>query len=159
MIDWILVGFALAVNSGGGKESLGKSQAPEAMQAFEAEPQVPTGKFTTAMEVKPILSATKPNWVAVREYDGQDLVYVTHLLTWRCGMHQVRYAINDGPVQVWPLPPCLEDTAQPNAIRAEDGLPYQVFGLGSVQSISVEILFDDLSEDSASFERSDVLMP
>ena len=105
------------------------------------------------------MQATKGNWVAVREYDGQDLVYVTHLLSWRCGMHQLRFSINDAPMQVWPLPPCLIDTAQPNAIRTEDGLPYQAFALGNVQSIAIEVLYDDLSSGTARFDRAQVLMP
>ena len=166
MIDWILAGIALALGGGSETDVAGAGMTDPAGESaggaptgFVAEPQVPTGQFTTAVEVKPILQATKANWVAVREYEGRDLLYVTHLLSWRCGMHQVRYAINDGPMQVWPLPPCLMGTAQPNAIRAEDGLPYQVFGLGSVGSVTVEILFDDLTTDSARFDRAQVLMP
>lgn len=127
--------------------------------AFSAEPQEPTGKFTTATEVKPILSATRGNWVAVREYGGQDLLYVTHLLSWRCGMHQMRYAVNGGPMQVYDLPPCHEGTAQPNALTPEDGLPYLTYAPGEVEFITIELLYDDLSTEKASFMRADVLMP
>ena len=98
-----------------------------------AEPQVPTGRFTTATEVKPILTATKTAWVAVREYDGQDLVYVTQIFSWRCGLMSMTMSINGGAPFIWDLPPCHENTASPNAITAEDGLPYRSFPLGSVR--------------------------
>ena len=130
-----------------------------AEETFTAEPQIPSGKFTTAVEVKPILDATKGSWVAVREYDGQDFLYVTHLWAWRCGLLQVRYAVNGGDMQVWPLPPCHENTNAPNAIIETDGLPYDTYALGSIQSIQVELLLDDLSEVSSAYVRTDVLMP
>ena len=132
---------------------------PGAEEGFVAEPQTATGKFTTATEVKPILAATKGNWVAVREYNGQDLLYVTHVWSWRCGLHQMRYAINGGGMQIWPLPPCHDKTNAPNAIIDSDGLPFATFKLGSIKSIDVELLFDDLSTDSSAYARTDVLMP
>lgn len=130
-----------------------------AEESFVAEPQIPTGKFTTATEIKPILAATKGSWVALRDYEGQDYLYVTHIWAWRCGLHQMRYSINGGPMQVWPLPPCHENTNAPNAIIEGDGLPYTTFPAGSVKSISVELLLDDMSEDSSDYVRTDVLMP
>lgn len=125
---------------------------------YVAEPQTPTGKFTTATEIKPIMSATKGNWVAVREYDGKDLVYFTQILSWRCGLVGVRYSINGGPMQDWPLAECQLDTAQPNAIP-QDAKIYETHPLKSVNSLDVEIIFDDLTRDNAHFERKQVLMP
>ena len=159
MIDLILVGIALALGGGGDGDAAPELQLTEAVPDFVAEPQEPTGKFTTAGEIKQIIGMTKGNWVAVREYNGQDLLYVTHLLSWRCGMHQIRYSLNDGQMQVWPMPQCYEGTNAPNAIKTEDGLPYVAQPLGSIQSVRVELLFDDLTEDAADFVRSDVLMP
>lgn len=135
------------------------SPASPATPALVAEPQVPTGKFTTAVEVKPILTATKGSWVAVREFDGKDLVYVTQVLSWRCGLLSMSFAVNGGTPEVWDMPPCHIDTASPNAITPEDGLIYRTYPLGSVQSVTIGLTYDDLTTDSATFERAQVLMP
>ncbi|APE45452.1 hypothetical protein BOO69_12050 [Sulfitobacter alexandrii] len=124
-----------------------------------AENQTPGGRFTTAAEVKPILNATRGNWVALREYDGKDLLYVTHLWSWRCGLSALAISVNDEPMQNWPLPPCHLQTATPNAITETDGLPYLSLRGGGVARITVQIVYDDLSMDAQTFERSAVLMP
>ncbi|MGC1506344.1 MAG: hypothetical protein WA782_19670 [Sulfitobacter sp.] len=124
-----------------------------------ADPQTPSGKFTTAAEVKPILNATKGNWVAVREFDGQDLLYVTHLWAWRCGLKAMAISVNGETMQNWPLPPCHDQFATPNAVLPEDGAPYLTLRLGSVQSITIQVVYDDLSMDVARFARGDVLIP
>jgi len=159
----MFLALALAVSGAGGGDGAGGDGAGNGgavvTGGLTAEPQTPTGQFTTATEVRPILDATRANWVAVREYDGRDLVYVTHLFSWRCGLYGLSISVNDGPAQDWPLPPCRTGTAQPNAITAEDGLPYWEFPPGHVQSLRVDILYDDLEADSARFERAQVLMP
>ena len=124
-----------------------------------AEPQTPTGKFTTAQEVKPVLGATKGTWVAVREYEGQDLLYVTHLWAWRCGLAAVAVSVNEGPLTDWPLPACHMEYATPNAVLEKDGLPYMSQPLGSVARIKVQIVYDDLTMDIAEFDRGAVLIP
>jgi len=129
--------------------------------AREPEPQVATGQYTTALEVKPILGMTQGNWVALRLYDGQDLMYFTHLASWRCGLWEVRYGINGAPpVEVFPLEPCHTETAQPNAmVDLENYLPYLSFAGESVETVIVEITYDDGSKESARFARNQVLMP
>lgn len=115
-------------------------------------------QFTTAAEVRPILQATKGSWVALREYDGQDLLYFTQLLSWRCGLSEVRYGLNDAPPeQVFPLEPCYEGTAQPNAVKSD--AIYLRAPLGSVQGIRLRIIYDDGSADEAVYARAQVLMP
>lgn len=114
--------------------------------------------FTTAAEIKPILTATKANWVALREYEGRDLLYFTQLESWRCGLSEVRYAVNGAAPAVWPLDPCLDGTAQPNALSAER-VPYTGFDLASVAEVTVTVVYDDGSEDTATFPRAAILMP
>ena len=96
--------------------------------------------------------------MAVREYDGNDLIYVTQILSWRCGLVGLRVSLNDGPMQDWPLAECQLDTNAPNAIP-EDAKVYETHPLGSIKSVKVEIIYDDLTRDSAAFERKQVLMP
>ncbi len=153
MLD-ILV--ALIAMGAGGDDGMAQAAAPSALVAEE---QVATGKFLTALEVKPILTATKGNWVAVRDYDGQDLVYVTHLWACRCGLVQIEMAVNGGAMEVWPMPDCHVDSPTPGAITDSDGLPYRSYPAGSVQQLDVRITYDDLSVDTISVERGAVLMP
>jgi len=124
-----------------------------------AEPQVPSGKFTTATEVKPILAATKPNWIAVRLYEGVDYLYVTQIWSWRCGLVQMRVGVNGGPLEVWPLPPCHEEFSTPNAVLEDDGNPLRMYPPNSIATVDVEVTFDDLSTDHAQFTRNSVLIP
>lgn len=129
--------------------------------AREPETQISTGRFTTALEIKPIMTATKPQWLAVREYDGQDLLYFTQVLSWRCGLWEVRYGLNGAPPDiVLPLEPCYEDTAQPNAMVDSETYPIWITApLGSIESVDIEILYDDGTTDAAVFARNSILMP
>ncbi|WP_375173112.1 hypothetical protein [Pseudooceanicola sp.] len=144
-------------NSPNAPNAPGSPMSP-ATPAIVAEPQVPSGRFTTAVEVKPILTATKGSWVAVREYDGKDLVYVTQILSWRCGLAGMSLSINGGTPEIWDMPPCLDNTATPNAITP-DAVIYRSYPLGSVQSVTVGVTYDDLTTDSATFQRAQVLLP
>ena len=116
-------------------------------------------QFTTAQEVRPLLTATRGNWVAVRVYDGQDLIYFTHLESWRCGLSEVRFSVNGGAEQSWPLEKCYEDEPAPNAIKGGNGLPYAVQPLNSIQTVRVRVIYDDGSTDSVSLERGAILIP
>lgn len=125
------------------------------------EDQTPTGQFTTATEVRPILDATSGSWVAVRNYEGQDLVYFTQLLAWRCGIWDISYGINGSPTDnVFPMEPCHENTNSPNALTdVANFLPYITLAENSVQSLSVRITLDDGSVLTQSYDRPAIQMP
>lgn len=171
MLDWLLFGIAAAAGGVGGQaDSAAPAPMPPASEtaqpvapqppATPAQPAAPpTGKFTTAAEVRPIMNATRGQWVAVREYDGQDIIYFTQLLSWRCGLSAIRYSVNGGPMQVYPLPPCHEDMAQPNVLLDNEAMPIMGLPPKSVQTVEVEVFYDDTSIDSASYQRNQVLIP
>lgn len=127
----------------------------------EPEPQILTGKYTTAMEVRPILGMTKSNWIGVREFNGQDYIYFTHLMAWRCGLWDIRYGINGAPANnVVAMEPCNEEFAQPNVVvDLQNFQPYVIYPLGAVESVYVEIVFDDGTSDFAQFDRAQVRIP
>ncbi|SNS52418.1 hypothetical protein [Tropicimonas sediminicola] len=116
--------------------------------------------FTTAAEVRPILNMQRASWIAVREYDGQDLVYFTSVLAWRCGLESVHYGFNDAPAETpLEMEPCHTDTATPNAITGDAHPIYVTAPLGSVETIRLRLTYDDGMTDEASYARKDVLMP
>jgi hypothetical protein len=163
MIDLLFAAIAAAMNAGTAEApeeaapDAAAAPPPAAAAALTAEPQVPDGRFTTAAEVRPILTATKANWIAVRDFGGQDLIYVTHLWAWRCGLLQLEVAVNGGAAAIWPLPACHTDLPQPNSILEDDGLPYRGYAAGSVERVDVRIIYDDLSEDQQAFGRAGLL--
>jgi hypothetical protein len=106
--------------------------------------------FSDYKQAKPVLEIIKSDWIAIREYEGQDLLYVTTLLAYRCAISQIRFSYNNGPLSVWDSEPCYWDEASPNAQKLETHLPYAVAPLGSLQTITVDLLFEDGSNMSQS---------
>ncbi len=168
MLNMILMVIAMAAGAGTDEMAAvsGESAtpapvflAPADTPALVAEPQTPTGRFTTATEVKPILNATRGNWISVREFDGKDLLYVSHLWSWRCGLLEIKVGINGDEPKVWPMPKCRLNLPAPTTLWGGDGLPYREFVLGSIELIEVLLTYDDLSTDSAKFNRQGVLIP
>ncbi len=81
-------------------------------------------------------------WISFREYDGQ-LVYFTHLLSYRCGIKEVRYSLGDGPPdKIWPLPPC--DPSNPHAVPQNAKIYTKI--PRSVASMNVQLLYANGSE-------------
>lgn len=130
------------------------------LTGLSADDQTPTGKFTTAAEVGPILEMTKGSWSAVREYDGQDLVYWSHIFSWRCGLIAAKYSINGGPLQDLKMPDCHMKYKQPNSILNDEALmTFQRFELGSVNSVRIDLLLDNLTVQSTTLLRENILIP
>lgn len=91
-------------------------------------------------QIKQILDLTKANWVSFRDWQGQELIYFTHLESWKCGIDYVFYGLNDDPIeQEWQLEACHPDNQ--NVVLKDK--PYLELPLGSAQSISVQLIFKD----------------
>ncbi len=129
-----------------------------ALGALAAPPAL-AGRFTTAREVRPILSATRDNWVALRSARGKDILYFTQLEAWRCGLDSIRYSVNGGPMKPYRAEACHEGSGEPNALTDPGHRPWIEFPAGSVKSVAVEITYDDGQKDSARYSRRDILMP
>ena len=114
-------------------------------------------QMTTTAQVKPILEMTKGNWVAVREYGGQDLLYFTHLEVFRCGLAQIAFAVNGQSPWLWQTPPCPGDETF-SEISA-DRLPYAAFPLGSIETVWIELTYEDGTVQSEAFARGAIMTP
>ncbi|MEO0976399.1 MAG: hypothetical protein AAFY05_09770 [Pseudomonadota bacterium] len=94
-------------------------------------------------QIKQILDMTKTSWVSFRDWQGQQLIYFTHLEAWKCGIDYVFYGLNGGPLdQMWELDTCNPDN--PNAVLKDK--PYIELPAGSTQSISVQLIYPDGSK-------------
>ena len=98
-------------------------------------------QFTTAEEVKPMLDFTRADWVSLREFNGDDQLLFTHILAWRCGIDRISYAINGGKRQRLKVEPCYEGETRPNDFKDKDILPYVTFPVGSVDRVTVWLIY------------------
>lgn len=93
-------------------------------------------------QVKSILEATKDNWVAYRIYNGRQYYYVTHLLSWRCGIKQLRYSENSDVLdKTWPLPEC--NKLIPNNIPNDAKIHSERAKTGSIKTLAIQLEYDD----------------
>lgn len=158
----ILAALALAITCQAPPISAQESASADSfdLTGLEPEAQTPSGKFTTAAEVAPILKMTTANWVAVREYNGKDLVYFSHIFSWRCGLLGAKVSINEEPLRDLEMPDCHMKYQQPNSILNDEALmTFQSYDLGSVNSVRVDLLLDDLTVQSATLLRENILIP
>ena len=118
-------------------------------------PVTAQAQFSTAAEVKPILQMIIPQWVSLREYNGQDLLYFTLLEVYRCGLEQIRYRINGEKPRIWQAEPCEDDVTFKEL--GEDRLPYAQFPLQSVNEVIIELIYDDGTTQVETFSRDAIL--
>jgi len=87
-----------------------------------------------------ILDLTKASWAYFRDYNGRQLVYFTHLESYRCGISRVRYSLDSAALdKVWKLQPC--DPKAPHSITTNK--PYISLPLGTAKSITLQLTFKD----------------
>ena len=161
----LMIAQGAAAQSSFGSTDVTADGAAQGADSFDLtgltpEDQTPTGKFTTAAEIGVILQSTKDSWAAVREYDGQDLVYFSHILAWRCGLIAAKFSINDGPLEDLEMPDCHMKFKQPNALIDNEALmTFRRYDLGSVESVRVDVLLDNLTTQSVTLQRGNILIP
>jgi len=82
-------------------------------------------------------------------------------VAWRCGLWDIRYGVNGAPAETGiAMEPCNDEFAQPNVmLDVENFPPYVTYPLNSVESITVEVVFDDGTVESMQFDRNDVRIP
>ena len=92
-------------------------------------------------QVKNILNLTRDSWISFREFNGQQLIYFTQVITWKCGIREIRYSINgDDLSERFPVPKC--DPLLPNNVGQNDKI-YLRAKLDAVKSVAVQLAFDD----------------
>jgi len=91
-------------------------------------------------QLKKILHLTQNSWVSFRDFNGQQLIYFTHLEAYTCGIKEVRYSLNSNTLdKVWTLQPCVSDGIS----KITKDLIMLHLPLGTAQSIDVQLTFTD----------------
>ena len=99
------------------------------------------------------------SWIAVRKWQGQDLRYFTQILPFRCGLSEIRYGLNGADAterfNAEPCPPD-QDGQVFATIEADEYLPYLTFEEGSIETVTITLVYDDGIEETLIYDRSAV---
>lgn len=100
---------------------------------------------------KQILDQFWTSWIAFDASGNRGLVYFTHILSYRCAIKDVRYGLNDGPLdKAIEMPAC--DAENPYAIP-DNYMPYFKVG-DDITSMSMQITYSDGTQSPVrSFKR------
>ena len=102
-------------------------------------------------QVKNILNITRDSWIAFRDFNGRQLIYFTQIITWKCGVKEIRYSLNsDDLAERFPVPEC--NPLLPNSIGENDKI-YLQMKLNSVETAAVQLLFDDATTSATQIYR------
>lgn len=87
-----------------------------------------------------ILEGVTMGWIEDRAWDDAQLVYFSHLVSYRCGLSEIRYGVEkDQPDQNFPLQPC--DPKDPYSVG--DGQEIYLRFSPPVSHISVQLTYAD----------------
>ncbi|GAB4227286.1 MAG: hypothetical protein Kow0032_06230 [Methyloligellaceae bacterium] len=114
------------------------------------------GQSSLAGQEKRVLGLTKAHWVSFRDFNGKQLIYFTHLESYRCGLEEVRYSLNSMRLdKTWKLQPC--DPKKANHITTDR--PYITLPPGSASWIALQLTFaDGTKSDIVRISRDGVLL-
>lgn len=100
---------------------------------------------------KQILDQFWTSWIAFDASGNRGLVYFTHILSYRCAIKDVRYGLNDGPLdKAIEMPAC--DAENPYSIP-DNYMPYFKVG-DDIKSMSMQITYSDGTQSPVrSFKR------
>lgn len=90
-----------------------------------------------------MLEINKPTgWIAFRNYDGQQWIYFSTLVTLHCRLGEIKYSINSIDLdQTFPLPRC--NPSLPFSVPTDAGVDAIAIALplGTADTISVQVSF------------------
>jgi hypothetical protein len=151
----LVVGGALGVRALRSAGTTAPSARPAPSAAAPAvedhRPSAPEPALSAAQrEAIAALRATSDSWVGFHDLTPPDhYVMFTHLVSWRCGLREVRYKI-DGrtPDQLFPLPPC--DPKRPNHLPRGDDSGSYVRLKAPAKFVAVKLVYADGTESETS---------
>lgn len=110
----------------------------------------------TPAAAKQILKLTRNSWIQFRNFEGQQIVYFTSFLTWKCALKEIRFSVNSKDLaKRFPLPNCNPDN--PLHVDPNKDLAYLTFPLGEVETVSIQVVYQDDTKSAVhSFMPCDV---